>query len=535
MGHIAVDALVVGAGFGGIYATYRFAQMGMNVKCIDVADDVGGTWFWNRYPGAMSDTESYLYRYSWDNDDLKTSPWSSRYLYQPEILHYLQHVVKKHDLRKFMEFNVEMTAAKWNESALMWEIATSCGRIIRARYLVNCLGVLSKANFPDIPGIESFKGQLVHTAQWDATIQLKGKKVGVVGNGSTGVQVMTAIAPIVQSLKSYQRHPQYSVPSGQGPISPTERQKINENYEDIWRKVRSSAVGFGVPEVGRKTMDATPQQREEAFEKVWQEGNGFRFMFSAFGDIVSDETANLEACKFIRAKIQSIVEDPRKAAILTPQDLYARRPLCDTGYYQIFRQENVDVIDLKANPIVKIVDRGIELSDGTVHELDVLIFATGFDAIEGNYLRLKITGKHGETIQDHWKEGPTAYGGIACSGFPNMFLVSGPQAPFANFPPVIESEIDFIMSCISHAEGGTTRKEEGTFIEISKEAENLWSQACDRLVDGLLFKRTASWIFGANIPGRKPSTTFYFGGLGAYRGWTDEVASKGFVDFKISS
>lgn len=535
MDAVAVDALVVGAGFGGIYATHRLVRMGLSVNCIDVADDVGGTWYWNRYPGAMSDTESYLYRYSWDKEDLQTYPWSTHYLYQPEILNYLRHVVDKHDLRKFMEFKVEMTSAVWDESAHRWRISTSGDKTFLARYLVNCLGVLSKANYPDIPGLDTFKGRVVHTAQWDDTIQLENKKVGVLGNGSTGIQVMTAIAPIVQSLISFQRHPQYSVPSGQGPISAEERAEMNSGYEGIWNGVRSSAVGFGVSEVACKAMDATSHERQQAFQKVWDQGNGFRFMFSAFGDLVSDEAANEEACKFIRGKIDTIVKDARKATILKPQDLYARRPLCDTGYYQIFNRDNVDVIDIKATPISKVIDRGVELADGTVHDLDVLVFATGFDAIEGNYLRLSIVGREGKTIQKHWSNGPTAYGGIACSGFPNMFLVSGPQAPFANFPPVIESEIEFIMSTIAHAEKHTVDGARKPLVEPTREAENEWSALCDCLVEGLLFKRTASWIFGANVPGRRATTNFYFGGLGSYRKWVEDVIMNSFRGFKFSS
>jgi cyclohexanone monooxygenase len=536
---IETDALVVGAGVGGIYATYRLSKMGLNVRCIDIADDVGGTWYWNKYPGAMSDTESYLYRYSWDKEDLRTYPWSSHYLYQPEILDYLRHVVEKHDLRKFMEFKVEMTSAKWDDKLHRWRISCSTGVVFLARYLITCLGVLSRANCPDLPGLDSFTGQVVHTAKWDDSIKVEGKKVGVIGNGSTGIQVMTAIASTVSQLKSFQRHPQYSVPSGQGPISPKHREEINSNYDSIWKNVWSSAVGFGIPEVGRKTMEATPQERQEAFQEVWDRGNGFRFMFSAFGDITTSEAANEEACNFLRDKIGAIVKDPRKAAILKPRELYTRRPLCDSGYYQIFNRDNVDVIDLKANPIARVTQRGIELSDGTVHDLDTLIFATGFDAIEGNYLRLSISGRDGETIQEHWHNGPTAYGGIACSGFPNMFLVAGPQAPFANFPPVIESEINFIMSCIDHAERATVRGGDSqlrrTTIEVTREAENEWSAECDRLVEGTLFKKTASWLFGANVPGRRTTTNFYFGGLSTYLKWVEGVVADDFCGFKFSS
>ncbi|KAK5047105.1 hypothetical protein LTR84_007048 [Exophiala bonariae] len=532
---VFVEALVVGAGFGGIYATYSLSQLGLHVKCIDAAGDIGGTWYWNKYPGAMSDTESYLYRYSWDKDDLQTYPWANHYVYQPEILEYLRHIVEKHDLRKHMEFKVEMKSATWDDKVGRWGVITSKG-LIFARYLVNCLGVLAQPTYPEISGIETFSGRMIHTARWDDTIELVGKKVGILGNGSTGIQVMTAIAPIVAELKSYQRHPQYSVPSGQGPVSREYRRSINSSYDEIWKNVLGSAVGFGIPEVSRKTMEATPEERQAAFQEVWDRGNGFRFMFSAFGDLTVDEIANEEACKFIRGKIDEIVTDPRKAAILKPTDLYARRPLCDTGYYQIFNRENVDVIDIKANPISRITEHGITLSNGEQHKLDIIIFATGFDAIEGNYQPLGICGRNGTTIQEHWKNGPTAYGGISCANFPNMFLVSGPQAPFANFPPVIESEIEFITACIEHAEKSmhdqqTEGKVRHVAIEATEDAETGWSALCDQLVEGSLFKKTSSWIFGANIPGRKPTTNFYFGGLGSYRTWLQGVIADSFRGF----
>ncbi|KAH7145507.1 cycloalkanone monooxygenase, partial [Dactylonectria estremocensis] len=524
-----VDALVVGAGVAGIYSTYKLSRTGLKIQCIDTAGDVGGTWYWNTYPGAMSDTETYLYRYSWDKEDLRSYPWTHHYVYQPEILEYLRHVVKKHDLRRYMRFNTEMETAEWNDHINAWKVSCTGGTVIYARYLVNCLGLLSKPNYPDIPGIPSFAGELVHTAKWDNNLKLTGKTVGIIGNGSTGVQVMTAIAPEVGRLVSFQRHPQYSVPSGQGPVSESYRDTINKNYNKIWQDVWSSSTAFGVPETTRKAMDATPEERRRTFQEVWDRGNGFRFMFSAFGDLTTNVEANEEACKFIRGKIDEIVQDPLKAEALKPRDLYARRPLCDSGYYQIFNRDNVDIVDLRQTPIEEIVPEGIKTraKDDALHPLDVLIFATGFDAIEGNYLRIKITGSGGKSIQEHWKNGPKAYGAVACTGFPNMFIVSGPQGAFANFPVVIESEIDFIAECIMHAE-----KNRGDHVmEVSAKAEQQWSDLCDQLVEGSLFKTTASWIFGSNVEGRQSSTKFYFGGLNRYREWAQKEIAAGFPGF----
>ncbi|KAK7420811.1 hypothetical protein QQX98_002615 [Neonectria punicea] len=508
---LKVDAIVVGAGMAGIYSTHQLSRAGLNVQCIDMAGDVGGTWYWNTYPGAMSDTETYLYRYSWDKEDLHTYPWSRHYVYQPEILAYLRHIVKKHDLRKYMRFNTEMQAAAWDEKTSTWQVSCAGGLVIQAQYLVNCLGILSKPNYPDIPGISSFEGAIIHTAKWNHDVELAGKRVGIIGNGSTGVQVMTAIASKVGKLVSFQRHPQYSVPSGQGPIPDGYREKINNDYDKIWKDVWDSSTAFGLLEISRKTMEATPEERREAFQQVWDQGNGFRFMFSAFGDLTTNREANEEACDFIRGKIDEIIKDPRKAKALKPTDL------CP---------DNVDIIDLRETPIEEIVPEGIKIKDGAIHSLDVLIFATGFDAVEGNYLRINITGRHGKSIQKHWATGPTAYGAVACSGFPNMFIVSGPQGAFANFPVVIENEVDFITACILAAE-----KKDGSVIEVFAEAEQQWNDLCDELAEGSLFKTTASWIFGANVQGRKSSTQFYFGGLNKYREWTRKEIEAGFPGF----
>ncbi|PSN68528.1 FAD/NAD(P)-binding domain-containing protein [Corynespora cassiicola Philippines] len=529
----SVDALIVGAGYAGIYATYRLSRAGFNIQCIERGSDVGGTWYWNRYPGAMSDTESYLYRFSWDKEDLQTYPWTHHYVYQPEILEYLRHVTDRHDLRKHMRFDTEMKAAVWDEGLKRWRITCSTGEVFLARYFVNALGILVKPNYPDIVGIDTFQGDIVHTATWVDEIKMEGKKVGIIGSGSTGVQVMTAIAPIVGHLTSFQRRPQYSVPSGQGPVSAEYRENINKNYDQIWRDAFDSMLGFGVPESRVQTMSVSSEERKRVFQEAWDKGNGFRFMFSTFGDIVTNEEANKEACKFIHEKIDETVKDPSKAEILKPKDLYARRPLCDHGYYEIFNRDNVDVVDLQATPIKAIVPDGVQLQDGTVHELDVLILATGFDSVEGSFNRVSIKGRNGTTLQEHWKDGPTAYGGIACAGFPNMFIISGPQGPFANFPPVIECESNFIFSCLEHIEANRAGGETLIF-EAKAEAERGWVELCEKLASPSLFRKTASWITGVNVTGRKSTINFYFPGLKSYLKWVDEIKKGGFTGFELS-
>jgi cation diffusion facilitator CzcD-associated flavoprotein CzcO len=477
----------------------------------------------------MSDTESYLYRYSWDKEDLQEYPWSHHYVRQPEILAYLNHMVDKHHLRDLIQLNTAMLGASWVEDAQVWHVETSKGTVV-ARYLVTALGLLSKPNYPDIQGIDDFKGVLTHTAAWDPELDLSGKRVGIIGNGSTGTQVMTAVASTVGELISFQRHPQYSVPAGNRPVTPEYRKWVNENYDAIWDQAFKSSTAFGFVESTRPTMSVSPEEREAIFQELWDRGNGFRFMFGGFGDITTSEEANEEAAKFIRKKIAEIVKDPDTAKKLQPTDLYARRPLCDSGYYNIFNRDSVKLVDIKANPIDKIVANGIQTADGNVHGLDVLIFATGFDAIDGNYISMSITGREGASLKDHWEDGATSFLGVSVSGFPNFFTVLGPQGPFCNNPPAIESEVEFIAAAIGDAEAKRTAGKNAV-LDVSKDTELAWGQLCDRLTDGSLFKQTASWIFGVNIAGKKSATKFYFGGLGRYREVTEGVIQSGFKQF----
>ena len=374
------DAIVIGAGFGGIYMLKRLLDQNLRVKVIDAAGDVGGTWYWNQYPGAMSDTESYIYRYSWDKEDLINYEWPEHYIKQPQALAYLQHVVERHNLRPYMQLGTEMRGAEYDEERNVWTIETSTNETFTCHYLVTALGLLSKQNWPDIPGIKSFTGEMYHTGKWPNSHDFKGKKVGVIGNGSTGVQVITQLGKDneVGRLISFQRHPQYSVPSGDGPVSKEYRQKINDNYEEIWDQVRDSMVGFGFVESTVPCMSVSAEERQRKFQEAWDIGNGFRFMFWTFSDIATDPAANEEACKFIRSKIGEAVKDPEKARKLKPEEYYARRPLCDAGYYQQFNKENVDIVSLKEEPIEAITEKGIKTSKQE-YELDVLIF--------GKYLR----------------------------------------------------------------------------------------------------------------------------------------------------
>jgi cation diffusion facilitator CzcD-associated flavoprotein CzcO len=430
--------------------------------------------------------------------------------------------------------------------------------MFKPKYLVTALGLLSKQNFPNIPGLNEFKGQIHHTARWPKELDLRGKRVGVIGNGSTGVQVITAIAKEVKQLVCFQRTPQYSVPSGDRDVDPAYRRGVNESYPEIWKKAKDSMFAFGFEESTRPSSSVSDEEREMIFEEAWKKGGGFRFMFATFCDISYDEAANAAAADFIRRKIGQIVKDPETARKLKPTDYYARRPLCDSGYYEQFNRVNVELVDLKDTPINKITAAGIELSDGHVCELDVIVFATGFDAVDGNYTRVAIQGRDGTNLREHWAEfGPTSYLGISVPKFPNLFMVLGPNGPFTNLPPTIETQVEFISEMIRVAEEGSIKggvlncdAENGRInrdsavdinsnayisshtIEATSEAELEWTELCDKVSANSLFRKTDSWIFGANVPGKTLAVMFYFGGLANYRKVLEGVIQNGLTGFK---
>ena len=520
-----LDALVVGAGFGGIYMLHKLRnELGLDAVAIDKAGGVGGTWYWNKYPGALSDSEAFVYQYSFDRDLYE--PWNTKFVQGPDVLAYLNKVVDRYDLREHIHLETGMTSADFDEVFGIWTVRTDRGVTYRARFLVTALGLLSATNTPDLHGIEHFEGRIVHTGAWPEELDLNGKRVGVIGNGSTGNQVISAVAPIAKHLTSFQRTPQYSVPAGNRKLSPEQIQAYRDNFDATWDQVRNSSVAMGFKESTIGTFEVSPEERERIYQRAWDEGGGFRFMFETFNDIATDEAANEEAAKFIRRKIAEIVKDPETARKLTPHDLYARRPLCDTGYFEAFNRANVTLVSVKENPIVRVTQEGIVTEDGTLHKLDILVFATGFDAVDGNYVRTDIRGRHGRSIKEHWVEGPTSYAGITTSGFPNMFMILGPNGAFTNLPPTIEAQVEWITDAIRHvAETETGR------IELKPDAESDWTDTCVEVAAATVFGSVDSWIFGANIPGKKRSVLFYLGGLSEYRKILDAEAAAGYPSF----
>ncbi|ALE77550.1 flavin-containing monooxygenase [Pseudonocardia alni] len=524
-----VDAVVVGAGFGGIYMLHTLRdRLGLSVRAFEKGDGVGGTWYFNRYPGAKSDTEGFVYRYSFDRDLLQEWNWSTRYLDQPDVLAYLEHVVDRYGLGRDITLGTEVTAAVYDEEAGLWRVRTSGGETVRCRYLVNALGLLARSNIPALPGLDTFAGRTVHTNAWPDDLDITGRRVGVVGTGSTGAQFIVAAAPRTAHLTVFQRSPQYNVPSGNRPVTQDEVDRTKEHFPEIWDQVRGSVVAFGFEESAVEAMSVSAQERERVFQENWDAGNGFRFMFGTFCDIATDPEANAAAAAFIRRKISEIVVDPETARKLTPTDLYAKRPICNEGYYETFNRDDVELVSIRENPIAEVVPAGVRTADGVVHELDVLVLATGFDAVDGNYRAMDLRGRGGRHIDDHWTDGPSSYLGVSKAGFPNMFMILGPNGPFTNLPPSIEAQVEWIGELIGHAE----RSGIGT-IEPTAEAEQGWSRLCREIADATLFPKADSWIFGANIPGKPNAVMFYMAGHKAYREELSTVARDGYRGFAM--
>lgn len=524
------DALVIGAGFSGIYQLYSLLKLGLNVKLLEKAESLGGTWHWNRYPGAMSDVYSHMYRYSWDKEDALTYAWTDNYLDAKDVLVYLEHVSDRHDLRKHMQFDTEVQSATWEDASYAWTVKTSQGTF-NTRYLVLAVGFLSEPNWPNIPGREKFMGEMYHTSRWPENCDLKDKRVGVIGNGSTGVQLISTIAKDVKSLILFQRHAQYTVPASRRPVTKEEREKINSTYDETWELARNSRSGSGFVETTTAAMSVSEEERRQVYQAAWDDGGSMRFFLTTFSDLMIDETANRTACDFVKEKIAEIVRDPEKRRKLMPKELYVRRPLCDSGFYEAFNRESVDVEEIQDNPFAEFTTNGIKMSDGTIHELDIMICATGLHAFDGAYRKIHFEGRDGITLTEHWKDGPTTNMGVALAAFPNMMMVLGPKSPLANVPPMIEAHVEFITNAIARAEKHRTGSSNKIAIESTKEGEDEWTALCDAINEMLLFKRGESYLVGANIEGKKRGVYVFMGGLAMFRQKLQECADSGYNSF----
>ena len=525
-----LDAIVFGAGFAGLVMQHKLQNdLGLNSRIIEKADGVGGTWYWNRYPGARSDTEAWVYCYSFDPKLYREWKWTERYPRETEIRSYLEHVADRFELRKNIVFSTTVLSAHFNERTNRWDVETDKGDRYSAKFLVTGLGILSAPNKPPFPGEERFKGRVLHTANWPKEpIDFRGKRVGVIGNGSTGVQVMTELASQVKELTLFQRSPQYSVPAQNHPIEHRFLETIAENLDGYFDRVCQSATVFAFDHGTVGAMAVSPEERERIFEKAWNDGGGFNFMFGTFNDIAVSRESNAAACDFIRRKIAKIVTDPAKLEVVMPTDLYARRPLCDNGYYQAINRDNVSVLNIRKNPIIEFTEKGLRTSEKEV-ELDYVIFATGFDAVTGNFTRIDFQGRNGLKMGDHWAQGPRAFLGLSAAGFPNMFTLYGPPGPFTNQPPAIEWQAKWVAKAIAYA-----NERHVDVIEATPEAEQAWLDECKRIEEMTLFHKIDWWVSGANIPGKAKAVSFYMGGFGEYMKHAQESASQDYKGYKLT-
>ncbi|KAH8125227.1 FAD/NAD(P)-binding domain-containing protein [Trichoderma asperelloides] len=501
------DAIVIGAGFAGINQLYQLRQLGLSVKLFEKAPDVGGVWYWNQWPNATN---------------LLTYPWPTHVLPQKETQAYMNHVVERHNLRQHMQFSSELKSATFYKSDSTWTILLSTGETFKATYLILATGRFNKTVWPSIPGQEIFAGEQYHTGIWPENRDLKGKRVGIVGTGSSGAAILVGLAKEAKQVVSFQRSAQYVIPINKDPVPAEYREKVNKNYEDVFRKVRRCGIGSGFDPVPADytTFSVSAEEREKVFEAAWNSVRGLAFTFDTFSDVMTNEAANRELCQFFRGKIAQIVQDPEKREKLMPpaEALYDKRPVCSSGYYEAFNQENVDVVNFKKTPLVGITEKGIQTTD-KLYELDVIIYATGYES-DGTWADINITGPQGKTLGEHWTEGSTSYLGI---------FVIGPQSSLANIPSHSEFHAEMIGKLISKAE--TMKKEKApasghktVLVDATQQAEDDWVKVCNAVIQQTVYYKGESYLFSDHNTVRKPKSgrhVLWF--MGGYDKYIDKV------------
>jgi cation diffusion facilitator CzcD-associated flavoprotein CzcO len=527
------DAVVVGAGFAGLYMLLSVRdKLGLSGKAYEAGNGVGGTWYWNRYPGARCDSDSYIYCYTFDEKLLQEWEWSERYPEQPEILRYLNHVADRFDLRTDIQFGTRVTEASFDEKTNCWEIRTDKGETVTAKYFISAAGCLSSSNLPRFKGLDRYKGKYYHTGHWPHDgIDFTGKRVGIVGTGATAVQAIPVIAQQAKHLTVFQRTPNYCVPARNGKVDPEVVKARKANYEAIRERIRNSFFGFELSFIEKSVLEVSPEEREGEFWKRWDNG-GFGFWLSNYEDMFFNKDANDICAEFLRKRIRETVKDPVTAEKLIPKTYpygTKRQPL-DTNYFETFNKPNVSLVDVNETPIEEITPKGIRTSDKE-HEFDIIVFATGFDAMTGPLKNIKISGRGGQLLSDKWGDGPRSYLGVAVAGFPNMFTITGPGSPsvLSNMPVSIEQHVEWITGCIEHM-----RKHGIDTIEATAAAEDEWTAHVAEVANGTLLPEANSWYLGANIPG-KPRVFMPYLGVGPYREKCNEVAAAGYNGFAFAS
>jgi cation diffusion facilitator CzcD-associated flavoprotein CzcO len=527
-----LDVVVVGAGFAGLYMLYRIKELGLSARVLEAGGGVGGTWYWNRYPGARCDVESMQYSYQFSDELQQEWEWTERYAGQPEILRYLEHVADRFGLRPDIQFDTRVTQALFDDAVGRWTVHTEDGQEFSAQFVVMATGCLSAANTPEITGAESFDGPTFHTGRWPHTgVDFTGMKVGVIGTGSSAVQSIPILAREADEVVVFQRTATYSVPAWNGPIDPSEQARIKGDY-GAFRAANSqtlTAIGSRRPATERLALDATAQERQAEYEARWRDG-GLSFL-GAFADLLFDSGANDTAAGFVRDQIRATVRDPDTAEALCPDQVIGCKRLCvDTNYYETFNRPNVRLVDLRRSPISAITPDGIRTADAHF-DLDAIVYATGFDAMTGALTRIDIRGKKGMALRDAWAAGPHTYLGLSVFGFPNLFTITGPGSPsvLTNMVVSIEQHVNWIADCMDHL-----RRHGYQRIEATSDAQTAWVEYVNVVADFTLFPTCNSWYLGANVPGKTRVFMPYLG-FPPYAQKCDEVAQSGYDGFVLSS
>ena len=530
----AFDALVIGAGFSGLYQLLCLRdRLGLSVKVFEAGAGVGGTWYWNRYPGARCDSESHSYCYSFSEELWRDWEWSEKYPGPPEIMRYLNHVADRFDLRRDIRFNTRVDAAHYDEPANLWRVTTDSGETFSAQFLITAVGCLSTANVPDIPGLDTFQGKWYHTGHWPHDgVDFRGKHVGQIGTGSTGIQAAPVIAETARHLTVFQRTANYSVPARNGPLSAEFKQWIKDHPREIRTTMHAAVNGHPFLISERSALEVSAAEREATYEKAWETG-GLRFR-AAFRDLVTSNEANATAVSFLKRKIREIVKDPATAEILANIDhpYAAKRPPIDTDYFETFNRDNVQLVDIRADPIERITAQGIQTRSGARYPLDIIVFATGFDGMTGSLLKMDLRGRDGLPLKQAWAAGPRNYIGLQVAGFPNMFMVTGPGSPsvLCNMPVAIEQHVEWITDCI-----GYLRKHGLTRIEPKEEAVDSWVGQVNAAANATVLPQAKhSWYLGANIPGKPRVFMPYAGGMARYRDICADVAGRNYAGFDLA-
>ncbi len=531
------DVAVMGGGFGGTHVLHRLRGLGFATHMFEAGASLGGIWYWNSYPGARVDTECPVYQLT-DPELYKDWNWTERYPGRDELVQYFKHVAKVWDLNKDITFNARVTAAHWNQAASQWDLQITHGdgstSAAQASYVVFCTGFASKHYVPAMPGMDQFKGKMCHTAVWDRAIEVEGKRVAVIGTGASGVQVVQTIAPVVQQLTVFQRTPNLALPMGQRPVSKERNDEFKKNYAQLVQKMQSTYAGFLYDFDPRKTFEVSEAERRALYEELYNKG-GVYFWLGTFSDMLMTKEANDVAYQFWYEKTRPRVRDAAKADKLVPKvpphPYGTKRVSLEQDYFEQFNRDNVDIVDLTATPIQTFTADSIVTADGTSYPVDVVILATGFDALTGSLTQIDIRGVDGSSIKDHWSAGAMTNLGITVANFPNFFMTYGPQAPtaFATGPACVEAQGDYIGKCLTFM-----RDHHYKTIEPTPESEAAWRQHVNEGSTVGLYSQTDSWYFGANIPGKPRESLNYMGGMGEYKRRCKESGDKGYKEYIIA-